>query len=172
MSLTAHARSPRRRASDAGQSTVEFALMIPVIMTFFFWVFQVNIFMLGYHQMAYASFAAARAHTVERNGSQPEQEVMDAILTGKIFQENVSGPPRIGHSRRQDSRWSVDDGVRITHSGFESLPYVRGLFSIRSEIPTHLGPSEFEASIFPGHGGRADGGTQKRLTDNNTDDFD
>lgn len=158
-------------AREAGQSTVEFALMLPVIMTFFFWIFQVNIFMLGYHQMAYASFAAARHHIVER-GSGEEDKVMKAILTGKIYTSNVSGRPSVEHSTRIDGRWNAGpDGAQINHPGFQSLPYVRGLFNIKSEVPTHLGPDEYNTQLYPGHGGRGDAGTGKRLTDNNLTDF-
>lgn len=161
-----------RTREEAGQSTVEFALMIPVIMTFFFWVFQVNIFILGYHQMAYASFAAARSHVVERSQGPQEQQVMDAILTGKIFKENTAGRPTITHDSRMDDNWGVSDGVTLKHPGFESLPYVRGLFSIKAEVPTHLGPSEYDMGIRSYNGNdRAKATTRKKLTDNNVEDF-
>ena len=170
MSLIRRLRRDRVRAPEAGQSTVEFALMIPVIMTFFFWVFQVNVFMLGYHQMAYASFAAARHHIVERGQSQ-EQEVVDAILTGKIYTSNVSGKPTFEHSTRIDGQWNVTDGAQVNHPGFQSLPYVRNLFNIKAEIPTHLGPDEYNLQIYSNND-RAKAGTNKRLTDNNIEDFD
>src|SRR3954465_3984930 len=44
-----------------GQSTVEFALMIPVMITVFFWIIEANVYMTSLHMTGFAAYSSARA---------------------------------------------------------------------------------------------------------------
>jgi hypothetical protein len=145
-------RNIRRRSS--GQSVTEFALMMPVIMAFFFYVFEANIHMSAMQQGSYASYAAARGFLVKHDGKGEPSTFKGKILTGTIWNTaNIA----------QDGQ----DGVKVTFGNFASLPYSRQLLDFNNEIPTHLGKNEWSS---PWTSQRESHGTGLRLTDNNLTD--
>jgi len=173
-----------------GQSTVEFALMMPFILGITFFILEFQIFAVGMHHTAYASYAAARGYIVSHQGdggpidseAKLQREFLyggsSPILTGRIYQENAGGPPQLALHRRgyggDDSMWQITDGVTVSMPSFGSLPYARALLQINTEVPTHLGPDEWDPSIRSHDGDserRYGNGTNRRFTDNNRDDF-
>ena len=159
----------RRFRGESGQSTTELALMMPVIFATFFWAFQVNIIMQGYHQVAYASFMAARGFEVQRNGRGDPQKIQQRILTGKIFMDNVNGPPSASATKRSDSAWGDADGATVNMPQFASLPYVRALLNFPSKVPTHLGANEYDMMHWSDMQ-HMDSGPKCNFTDNNIQD--
>jgi len=167
--------SARRRFSgESGQSTTELALMMPIIFALFFWAFQVNIIMMGYHQVAYASFMAARSFEVQHDEPSHPQHVLQMILTGQIYQNNENGPPSISvGTKRKDTKWDQPDGVKISMPQFASLPYARGLLNFESSVPTHLGPDEWDKNLWPDKKrDQETDGKACEVTDNNVRDQD
>lgn len=160
-----------KREGERGQSTTEFALMLPIILLGFFWIFEANVIMMQMHQGAYASYAAARSHVVER-GNNFEQGIVDSILTGNIYQggDFKGRPPRVDHDTK--GLGFAADGVIVEMDNVQSMPYGRVFFEIapvEPKVPTHLGPDEFNVMVnFPPYGLA---GTRKMLTDNNLTDF-
>ncbi len=175
--------------SQRGQSTVELALMMPIVFTVFFWMFESNILMSGMHMTAYGAYVGARAHLVENqdNGVR-ERSAVRRVLTGGIFRQNYFMGGRsplfqvyatnrgsmIGPGTAP-SHTASSDGVVVTVPMFASLPYVRHLFNLDASgnpraplgIPTHLGPDEWTGNSDQRWGL----GTGCQLTDNNlTDD--
>ena len=70
-----------RRVRQQGQSTVEFALMMPVMLTVFFWMFEANILMTGMHLTSYASFMSARAYVVKhKHGSIARRQLRNRFI--------------------------------------------------------------------------------------------
>ena len=137
-------RSLLRKSS--GQSTTEFALMMPVIMVIFFYIFEVNIYWSALHHSAYASYAAARTHLVSGGpgGDYPTnnssaQDTVDRILTGRLYE--MSGPQATLSSLRGGR-----DGVVVNLGSLASLPYTHQFLGFNSEVSTHLGWSEFDKS--------------------------
>lgn len=149
-------RNNRRRTR--GQSVTEFALMMPIIMAFFFYIFEANIHMVALHQGAYASYAAARGRVTRHDGKGQTQKFKSAILTGKIWN---------GSNITDDG----EDGVKTTFGNFASLPYVRcggeADLCMQLEVPTHLGREEWGPRY---QSPRDSHGTNKRQTDNNLTD--
>jgi hypothetical protein len=127
-------RNVIRKKKNSGQSVVEFALMMPVIMAFFFYIFEANIHMSAMHQGSYASYMGARGFLVERNGRGKPERIGQAILTGKLFKQ--SGPPA---SVRADG----NNGVVAKLGNMDSLPYTKDLLKFSNEVPTHLGRNEW-----------------------------
>lgn len=141
----------RRRS---GQSVTEFALMMPVIMAFFFYAFEANIHMAAMQQASYASYMGARGFLVERNGRGKPEKIGKMILTGSIWETaSVSA--------------DGNDGVKATFGNFASLPYSRDLLNFNNEIPTHLGKNEWDS---PWNDDKQGEGTNRRITDNNLKD--
>lgn len=161
----------KERRGERGQSTTEFALMLPVVFLGFFWIFEANVIMMQMHQGAYASYAAARSHIVER-GAQYEQGIVDSILTGSIYRggDFRGQSPRVRHHTKGFGL--SQDGVIVEMDNVQSMPYARLFFEmapVEPKVPTHLGPDEFNAMVnFPPYGLA---GTRKMLTDNNIEDF-
>jgi hypothetical protein len=171
-------RSKRGR----GQSTAEFAMMMPFIMGITFFILEFQIFAVGMHHSAWAAYAAARAHVVEHNGRiNLQNQVVNRILTGRIYTESPSRPRvsthRRGYNGLQTSWGQSPDGVIVEVRGFGSLPYGRQLLNLNTSIPTHLGPDEWDRRI-PGNDNDNErrwdvtsSGGRKTFTDNNRDDF-
>lgn len=143
-------RTRRRK----GQSVTEFALMMPVIMAFFFYAFEANIHMSAMQQASYASYMGARGFLVQRDGRGDPGQIGRMILTGSIWDgANVSA--------------DGNDGVKATFGNFASLPYTRDLLNFNNEIPTHLGKNEWGS---PWNDQRQGLGTNRMFTDNNMTD--
>src|SRR5687768_6926289 len=109
------------RKRSLGQSTVEFALMMPILMTFFFWIFEANIYFVASTQAAYSAYASARSVVVMHGRSNmPQQEVPQEILTGRIWQQV---PPQTQvHQLTQGGLWGQPDGVTVRFGAIGSLP--------------------------------------------------
>ena len=132
--------SPARRGRR-GQSTVEFLLMMPLIMAMFFFIIEMSIYFTSVHYTHYATFAAARGHAV---GEDP-QEIADMLLTGNVYKRNTTVNLMRDRSSSNDGRTS--DGVRIRVN--EWVPSFPFLASIMPSSPgmtyatsSYLGPPE------------------------------
>lgn len=157
--------SLKRTRRESGQSVVEFALMMPVIMAVFFYIFEANIHMSAMHQGAYASYMAARGHVVKHNGGGDETRIMRAILTGKLFRQ--SGPPASVSPDSLQGGKGVD-GVIVDLGNMDSLPYTKDLLKFRNKVPTHLGPTEWDRQFWSDMPREQDQGPQTEwYTDNN-----
>ena len=155
-----------------GQSTVEFALMMPVIMAFFFWVFETNIYWIGLHQGAYAAYAASRTHLVDGGPTNVDpKDTMNDLLTGQLWKGGFNGrnQPRLEMSTLRQGGGS--DGVIIKMPALSTLPYIGLLLEFDSEVSTHLGWSEFDAQKYPDQVRDREGGQRATVTDNNTTDY-
>ena len=146
-------RNVIRKRKNSGQSVVEFALMMPIIMAMFFYVFEANIQMTAMHQASYASYMGARGFIVEHDGRGKPERIGQAILTGKVF---------------EGARVTADgnDGVKAELGEMASLPYAWQLLNFTNEVPTHLGQNEWQgwSSL------RESEGTNLMYTDNNLRD--
>lgn len=162
------------RKSESGQSATELALMMPIIFALVFWAIQVNIIMIGYHQLAYASFMGARSFEVTHGDGNRPEKVMKSILTGKVFTESVAGRPSISTTKRKNpsGNWKGrPDGVKLDMPNFASLPYARGILDLKSSVPTHLGPDEWDKNIWSDETRDTETkGQPCELTDNNMRD--
>lgn len=173
--------TPRRRRK--GQSTVEFALMMPIIMGFFFWIFETNIYWIGLHQGAYAAYAASRTHLVSGGPTaQDPKDTMNDILTGRIWKGAAGGGSRGGSPELRRTRLVTRglggmDGVTIELPSLASLPYVstgdNPLLHFNTEVSTHLGWSEYDQIRYPNPRERecAQPFGCQMVTDNNLRDY-
>lgn len=166
---TPRVTSSRRRRK--GQSTVEFALMMPVIMAFFFWIFEANIYWIGLHQGAYAAYAASRAHLVSGGPTQvrPRDAVAD-IMTGRLWRDGDFRPEdRVSTSTLRGG--GGPDGVIVQLPSLSSLPFSRGFLSVQTEVSTHLGWSEFDSQKYRDRDRDLETGRRQMVTDNNLTDY-
>lgn len=162
-------RRALRQRTLRGQSTVEFALMMPIIMAFFFYVFEANIYWSALHQSAWAAYAAARTNLV-LGGPAPKGRAVDRtgkmILTGRLFEQGVNISPstlRPGGG---------PDGVIVRLQGLDSLPYTKDLLSFNSEVSTHLGWQEYDKMRYPDpYEWESHPLGAKMVTDNNLKDY-
>jgi hypothetical protein len=186
----------KRLSRESGQSTAELAMMMPVVLAFFFWGLQVNIIMFAYHQTAYASFMSARALLVSHNtssvcGSDCPTTVMNAILTGDLYQGSgangtgntfqkvkLTATVRGGTGGKDDSEDQQDfgqnqpTGVQIQLGAINSLPYMDQIdfATFSAYVPTHLGASVWNQTLYPDTYRDQDASTPCYYTDNNTKD--
>lgn len=173
-----------KNRKSKGQSTTEFALMMPVIMVFFFWIFQVNIYFSAMNQGAWAAYAAARTHLVlggPDDGGVTTQKTVDRILTGKLFQENGRNPT-VEEGESTIYGGGGAEGVILKLKSLETLPYVSSAdnpllkFEDGFEISTHLGWQEYDTMKYPKSDEWETTGPdrtgRKMQTDNNLTDYD
>lgn len=177
MQLNAFLRSTRRRARslERGQAVAEFAMIIPFVVMFTFFVIQASVIFSMIHQASFASFAAARHHRVAQNHQ--EQQVVDAVLRGRFWK--MVGPT-----------WQEDgDGgsiqVSLDNLNTHMAYWPRGTLGCKQmstrplrctspglwKLPTHLGPNVYDygQQQHPAMG-RGTRTTGKMWTDNNIDD--
>ena len=157
-----------------GQSTVEFALMMPVIMAFFFWIFETNIYWIGLHQGAYAAYAASRTHLVDGGPTDVDpEETMEDLLTGQLWKGGFNGRNRPSLSTSTLRTGGGPDGVIITMPALSTLPYIGLLLEFDSEVSTHLGWSEYDETKYPNSRERecAEPFGCRMVTDNNLRDY-
>lgn len=83
----------KRERGQHGQSTVEFMLMVPVILSIFFFVIEMSLYFSAIHYANYATYTTARAR-LANYGAQPYQStpdpnsVMKLVLTGSVYGDN------------------------------------------------------------------------------------
>lgn len=160
-------------ANERGQATTELALMMCIILAFFFWALQAEIILGGMHQGAYAAFNSARILvTSHHGGKDPDQDGRAKILTGKIFTEAEGGPASLSTDLRDNSKWSgaQADGVNLTVPQFASLPYAHVVLNFDLEIPTHLGPDEWDDGVWTDSERDQEQTQACTVTDNNQQD--
>jgi Flp pilus assembly protein TadG len=113
------------RARRRGQSTTEFALMIPIILALLFAVIEYAWYLGGIHYTNYATYAGARARQVGDSVS----DVQDMLLTG-VATKNASLSEN-------------DSSVKGTLNWEASMPgfqQVMGDMTVDMEV--YLGPPE------------------------------
>ena len=137
LSSIARQRLSRKR----GQSTVEFLLMLPLIMAMFFFIIEMSIYFTSVHYTHYATFAAARGHAVGEN----PQEIADMLLTGNVYKNNKTVTLMRNNGTTTDAR--VSDGVRIrVNDWVPSFPFLAGIMPSSTGLTyatsTYLGPPE------------------------------
>ena len=119
--------------SRRGQSTTEFAMMIPVIFALLFAVIEYAYYMGAVHYVNYATFSAARALQV---GDSPDDVAAD-LLTGTMVDY-----------RHGDVSLDVDDTIGRVRSSFiwdaqtPGFRQVMGDMSVDMQVT--LGPPECE----------------------------
>ena len=168
-----------QRRKSAGQSTVEFALMMPVIMAFFFWIFQVNIYYTALNQTAWAAFASARTQLVltgPGDGGVQAKDTVTRILPGSLY-DGVNSDPSTLRSG------GGPDGVIVKLPSLATLPYVSSggnglaapLLKFDTEVSTHLGWQEYNhqkySDKYEWEDGMPNQGGSKTVTDNNLKDY-
>jgi len=129
--------------------------MMPVIMAFFFWVFQANIYMTALNQSAYAAFAGARTHLVlggPGGGGMSADKTVKRILTGQLFEGDL-GAPQVSDGDNLPGRpqGATRQGIKINLKSLSTLPYVRSgnlLGDLETEVSTHLGWQEYDEQRY------------------------
>lgn len=119
-----------------GQSTVELALMIPVILGALFLVVELSLFFGGTHYTNYAAFSAARAQQVGESAS----EAADMLLDGRVTRD---GRVRSGA-----------DSVTIGMPWELDLPFLKGFSDFDYEVTVVAGPEEARYESFTNRGQR------------------
>ena len=162
-----------KRRKTSGQSTAEFALMMPVIMLFFFWIFQVNIYYSALNQSAWAAYAGARTNLVMGGPDSSRvsaQRTVDRILTGRLFR-NLGNPQASASTLRAGGG---PDGIILRLQALDTLPYVSNpqnpLLNYPNTMTTHLGWQEYNPSKYPDTQDR-ETGPRRTITDNNLLDY-
>ena len=124
------------RRHERGQSTVEFMLMLPLLLASFFFVIEMSMYFSSVHYTQYATFAAARGAAV---GEDPE-EIASILLTGNVYQ---------GGQNYTVQQIDGDTGVSITLDKWNpSFPFLAGIFpdnggkGLTFTTEVHLGPRE------------------------------
>ncbi len=113
--------NPRR-----GQSTVEFAIMIPVIFGILFMIVELAFFFGSTHYVNYAAFAAARAQQVGESAT----DAADLLLDG-----NVTRAATVSASTGSGS-------VSIALPWETDLPFTHGVGAFDYEVTVIAGPEE------------------------------
>jgi TadE-like protein len=116
----------------AGQSTVEFAMMIPVIFAALFLVVELAFFFGSTHYVNYAAFAGARAQQVGESAS----EAAGMLLDGNVTRDASIRPGSASVTIEQP--WQMD------------LPFTSGFGSFDYEVTVVAGPRE---ALYEGRSG-------------------
>lgn len=129
----------RARKRLRGQSTVEFMLMIPVLMSIYFFVIEMGLWFTTIHYGTYAAFNIARAQQVGFSNLYPSVSALnDIILTGAVWQNSAAKP--VGASKYTPT------GISVSVSGFEEkvpLPFLRDLLpDMAFDTKVYLGSLE------------------------------
>lgn len=169
------------RRRNAGQSVTEFALMMPVIMAFFFWIFQVNIYYSALNQGAWAAYAGARTHLVlggPNDGGNSAQKTVDRIMTGRLYTNNSDGKPMVSDGEKLRGGGSTAEGIIVRMPALDTLPYVSNadnpLLTFKTEISTHLGWQEYDRQKWQSSDDREKESPSEgphMVTDNNLKDY-
>ncbi|MDP2309234.1 MAG: pilus assembly protein [Pseudomonadota bacterium] len=112
--------------SRRGQSTVEFAIMIPVIFAALFLIVELAFFFGSTHYVNYAAFTAARAQQVGESAT----DATDLLLDG-----NVTAGASVSASTGAGS-------VKIAMPWEMDLPFTSGFGAFDYEVTVIAGPEE------------------------------
>lgn len=107
-----------------GQSTVELALMIPVLFGALFFIVELAFFFGGTHYVNYAAFAAARAQQVGESATDAANLLLDGTVTREASVRASTGSGSV----RIDMPWEMD------------LPFTAGNFDY--DVTVVAGPEE------------------------------
>lgn len=119
-----------------GQSTVELALMTPVILGALFLVVELALFFGGTHYTNYAAFSAARAQQVGERADDAAAMLLDGNVT-------------------RDARVRAGDGsVTITQPWPLDLPFLGGFGDFDYDVTVVAGPEEARYESFTNRGQR------------------
>lgn len=109
-----------------GQSTVEFAIMIPVICAALFLVVELAFFFGSTHYVNYAAFVGARAQQVGQSATDAAGLLLDGNVTRSASVRASTG----GGSVTIEQPWSMD------------LPFTSGFASFDYDVTVVAGPEE------------------------------
>lgn len=128
----------------SGQSTVEFVLMLPVVLAVFFFVIEMSLYFTTVHYVNYGTYVIARSKEVGYRGngtSHTAAEVAEWILSGSVLVDNYD---------LQETNNGITVGLRSWRTTF---PYLSGIMpDARFQATINLGPDErsYEAKAFDG----------------------
>lgn len=134
----------RRGASRRGQSTVEFMLMLPVLLAVFFFVIEMSLYFTAIHYTNYATFTVARAKLAgyrNKDGQQTATFVAELMLTGSALQDNYTLSEKTNGISVQLQSWRT------------TFPYLAGIMPDAAfKTTVNLGPNElkYESKAFTG----------------------
>lgn len=136
-------RSPAVRGS-AGQATVEFALMLPLLFAILFMCIEFAFYFGAIHYANYAAFVTARGVQV---GEDSASDVQQLIMNGNVTRgANISAG---GSSATVSQPWEVD------------MPFVRDILGdIGFDVTAVLGSEEYryEGQVNPTYADNNGGG--------------
>ncbi len=128
-------RKPHGQKGRSGQGTVEFALMLPIILAVLFSVIEYAYYFGAVHYTNYATYSAARA----KLGNSDISDVGDALLTGNV----TSGVTltELANGVRAQMPWTAQT------PGFKQIMGDMGV-----DMEVTLGPAEcqYELNSIPG----------------------
>lgn len=129
----------RVRKRLRGQSTVEFMLMIPVLMSIYFFVLKMGLWFTTIHYGNYAAFSIARAQQVGFSNLYPSvSSLNDIILTGAVWTNSAAKP--VGPSKYAAT------GISVALTEFEEkvpMPFLRDLLpNMQFDTKVYLGSLE------------------------------
>ncbi|MFM7202469.1 MAG: TadE/TadG family type IV pilus assembly protein [Myxococcota bacterium] len=129
----------RVRKRLRGQSTVEFMLMIPVLMSIYFFVLEMGLWFTTIHYGNYAAFSIARAQQVGFSNLYPSvSSLNDIILTGAVWTNSAAKP--VGPSKYAAT------GISVALTEFEEkvpMPFLRDLLpNMQFDTKVYLGSLE------------------------------
>jgi hypothetical protein len=107
-----------------GQSTVEFALMVPVILMLLFAAMELGFLFADTHYATYAAFSGARAQQVGQSGKDAADMLLDGGLTRNARVRTGS------------------DSVTVLHEWPIDLPMLGGIDDVDYEVTVTAGPNE------------------------------
>ncbi|MFN7145190.1 MAG: TadE/TadG family type IV pilus assembly protein [Myxococcota bacterium] len=109
-----------------GQSTVEFAIMIPVICAALFLVVELAFFFGSTHYVNYAAFVGARAQQVGQSATDAAGLLLDGNVTRSASVRASTG----GGTVTVEQPWAMD------------LPFTSGFASFDYDVTVVAGPEE------------------------------
>jgi hypothetical protein len=109
-----------------GQSTVEFALMVPVILMLLFTAVELGFFFGDTHYATYAAFAGARAQQVGQSAA----DAADMLLDGGLTQN-----ARVRASASKGT-------VQVLHDWPMDLPFISSFGDLDYDVTVVAGPNE------------------------------
>lgn len=121
-----------------GQSTVELAIMIPVILGALFLVIELALFFGSTHYTNYAAFSAARAQQVGESAT----DAADMLLDGRVTREAQVRASSGGGSVTVELPWELD------------LPFLGGFSDFDYDVTVVAGPEEARYENFTNRGQR------------------
>lgn len=134
----------RRKNGARGQSTVEFVLMLPVVLAVFFFVIEMSLYFTTIHFVNYGTYVIARSKQVGyrvKSNSLNAGEVAEWILSGSVLVDNY------------DLR-ETNSGITVALRSWKTtFPYLSGIMpDAHFQATINLGPDErgYESKAFDG----------------------